>query len=55
MRENVCGTYLSVILEPLRGNLGDSILDLSLATLGTGELGWDSLGHGHDQIWVDIL
>ena len=45
----MCGTYLSVILEPLWGDLGDGVLDLiSITTLGTSELGWDSLGHGHD-------
>lgn len=47
--------YLSVILEPLGGDLGDGILDLIISALNTSKLGWYSLGHGHNQIWVDIL
>jgi hypothetical protein len=47
--------YLSVILEPLGGDLGDGILDLPTSALNTSKLGWYSLGHGHNQIWVDIL
>jgi hypothetical protein len=43
------GEGLSVILEPLRGDLGDGVLDLILSTtLATSELGWDSMGHGHN-------
>lgn len=42
-------TYLSVILEPLGGDLWDGVLNLILtALISTSELGWYSLGHGHN-------
>jgi len=39
---------LSVILEPLGGNLGNGVLNLLLTALDTSKLGWYSLGHGHN-------
>jgi hypothetical protein len=40
---------LSVILEPLGGDLWDGVLNLILtALISTSELGWYSLGHGHN-------
>jgi hypothetical protein len=47
--------YLSVILEPLRGDGWNCLLSLLSAASDTRELGWNSLGHGSDQIWVDIF
>jgi len=46
---------LSVVLEPFRGDSWDCILSLGSAASDTTELGWNSLGHGSDEIWVDVL
>jgi len=46
---------LSVILEPFWGDSWDCVLSLTSAAYDTTELGWNSLGHGSDEIWVDVF
>jgi hypothetical protein len=46
---------LSVILEPFWGDSWDCLLGLVSAASDTSELGWNSLGHGSDEIWVDVF
>jgi len=46
---------LSVVLEPLWGDCWDGVLSLIFSAYDTSELRWDSLGHRHYEIWVDVF
>lgn len=46
---------LSVILEPLWCDLRNGILVLVTTASVSRKGWWNTLGHGHDEIWVDVL